>query len=296
MNRKLQKSKAFTLLEILIATGIFAIVMVITVGIVSQSAGFQSKIRAQRQTYEEARRLSDQISQDIRGAATSANVISEPSASGPGEVAKFNNGLILLQCFGNSDCNYKYSRIPLALDSASKDPLPFSLQTNGDIDYTNGANTLLIFTKDEKIILYTLQREKVLATAEVPIEIYHYRLYYKKIDIHDIDDSSGAIYISDGKWKSGETYRSLASEVWDNGSNTNLISTSELDVMVQFGGYTPGYLLSDTDRPDQQAYISFKVIARSIDLVNHLTYGLMNVLERGFSIIKTTVTSRNYSN
>lgn len=61
-----KKLKGFTLLEILIGTAIFATVMVITTGVVSNSAGFQTKLRTIREISNEGQQIADQISQSVR--------------------------------------------------------------------------------------------------------------------------------------------------------------------------------------------------------------------------------------
>jgi prepilin-type N-terminal cleavage/methylation domain-containing protein len=299
-NKKKNTNPGFTLLEILIATGIFAIVMVITVGIVSQSAGFQSKIRAQRQTYEEVRRLSDQISQDIRSASVPGTVIAElnPDPSKPVPIAKFKGGLVLAQCLVDEnslgllphDCTIRHSSIvqdpaigfapagtekPLFLQT---DLIPTSYYT----DHSLMANTLLIFTKDKKMIVYAALRTGVSPD-------FQYKLYYKKISLSDVDQSNGASLLSDDYTESGIHYNTITERIRAEGNDANMISSSDLDVMLQFGGYAPGYL-DGGEQPDQQAYISFRIVAETKG------YAGLNVLERGLSFIKTTVTSRNYSN
>ena len=68
------RKKAFTLMEVLIAAGIFAIVMVITVGILGQSSTFRSKINAQREASESAKMLADKISRDVRESGFPAKI------------------------------------------------------------------------------------------------------------------------------------------------------------------------------------------------------------------------------
>lgn len=68
MKNQTKYSKAFTLIEVLIATMIFAVVMVITTGVVGNSVKYQTKIRAVRETSGETSRLADLITSDIRSA------------------------------------------------------------------------------------------------------------------------------------------------------------------------------------------------------------------------------------
>lgn len=62
------KLPGFTLIEILIASTIFALVMILATASMSQTTNFQGKIRESRLTSETARKIADMMSEDIRGA------------------------------------------------------------------------------------------------------------------------------------------------------------------------------------------------------------------------------------
>lgn len=101
------KSKGFTLVEILVATTIFALVMIITTGVVGQSASFSSKLHAQRQVQEDVGRIVDMITKDIR------------SANNVGQIGgfEFKNGLAILSCNSdNSVCGPIFNTEPSGMD------------------------------------------------------------------------------------------------------------------------------------------------------------------------------------
>lgn len=53
-------------MEVLVAASIFAIVMVMTTGVLGQSSTYDSKIKKMRETSEESRRLADMITRDVK--------------------------------------------------------------------------------------------------------------------------------------------------------------------------------------------------------------------------------------
>jgi len=88
-----QNLKAFTLLEVLIATAIFAVVMVMTSGIVAQSSGFQTKINVQKDAGEQTRWMADLISNDVRSAGK--NLVIQVTS---GAFATYPSGVALFKC------------------------------------------------------------------------------------------------------------------------------------------------------------------------------------------------------
>ena len=67
MNKTCDK-KGFTLIEILVSTAMFAVLMVMTTSIIIQSVGYQSKLRAIRAASQESRRIADMLTRDIHSA------------------------------------------------------------------------------------------------------------------------------------------------------------------------------------------------------------------------------------
>jgi|GEM_PF-1629979 len=62
------KSKGFTFLEILIASSIFTVIMVITFGVLGQSAGYQAKLKAQHSVVSDAQNVAEMITRETKKA------------------------------------------------------------------------------------------------------------------------------------------------------------------------------------------------------------------------------------
>ncbi|MDO8443914.1 MAG: prepilin-type N-terminal cleavage/methylation domain-containing protein [bacterium] len=91
----IQFKNGFTLLEVLIATSIFAVVMVMTTGVIAQSTSYQTKTKALRDASEETGRISDAIARDLKTASGSLNVTDATYG-----VRDYKNGLVLLDTDG----------------------------------------------------------------------------------------------------------------------------------------------------------------------------------------------------
>lgn len=151
--------KAFTLLEVLIATTIFAVIMLIATGTVAQSSSYRSKLATLRQVNEETRRIADQITRDVRLANSTATVTDSAS---PAVTKKFKNGLALLNC-NASTCTFKNSAAPSGAVTYGN---PFL--TSG-LDSIN-ANTLVIATKDNyKIYMLANDNKSIYYSGTIPI-------------------------------------------------------------------------------------------------------------------------------
>lgn len=103
----------FTLIEILIASTIFALVMIFATASISQTSNFQGKIRQSRLTSETSRKIASMITQDVReakGGSLKANGV------------RFPKGVVLLNCVQGTDmltsCNLK-NDTAVSIDFAS---------------------------------------------------------------------------------------------------------------------------------------------------------------------------------
>lgn len=111
MGRNIKKLRGFTLLEVLIASSIFAMIMILVVGIIAQTSSYQSKINNMRSVSEETRRLADQITRDVRAANGSITVKTNPVDAGK----TYKNGIALFNCDKTSStCTKAYEVTPYA--------------------------------------------------------------------------------------------------------------------------------------------------------------------------------------
>ena len=121
-----KKSNGFTLLEVLIATSLFVIVLVITIGTVGFGAGFQGRIALQRRVSDETRRVSDLNTRDVRAVnGTFKFVEGNKTYTFTGWLAEF-------YCIEN--CSLKNQLVP-------------SKELTG-VNSLEAANALIVSTKD----------------------------------------------------------------------------------------------------------------------------------------------------
>ncbi|OQB05260.1 MAG: hypothetical protein BWY19_01111 [bacterium ADurb.Bin212] len=130
--------KGFTLLELLIASSIFAIVMLITTATFTWASSYNNKLGEMRKTSLTARKIMEMLSQDIRMANGDIKLIRGGAPGSPwisGEV-------VVLRCSAPSIS----SCVPNT-----------SFQNNADVVFNQNNNALLIAQKDrEKVVLYRL--------------------------------------------------------------------------------------------------------------------------------------------
>ena len=143
LNTKSNKiTKGFTLIEILIASSIFAIALVFTTATISQGGSFYSKLKAQKSTSEDTRKIADMLSRDIRAANTGFSYTFNPA--NPSDVTEYSYGLALLSC--RPLCTSTYN--PSA---------PSVMITN---DFNINSNALVVGVKSDNIISYNVYYSK----------------------------------------------------------------------------------------------------------------------------------------
>ena len=125
--------KGFTLFEILIASAIFAMVMVIVTGVIAQMSSYNNKIKLSKNVSEETRKVADQISTDVRQAinekGTSSNINAVYEADCPPNIS--------------SDADYSLCQ-----------RRNYMTPSAGFASASSDANTLIITTKDYFIAYY----------------------------------------------------------------------------------------------------------------------------------------------
>lgn len=253
-------AKAFTLLEILIATAIFSIVMVLTTGVVAQSASYQSKIQVTRQASVESRRLNDLIVRDIRLANTEGTVTANEN-DGSSHALTYQNGLALFACDSNS-CEFRYFYSPIDYSGSSNYS---SIQWN---DYA--ANTLLIFYKDSSgNSLYKIYQS-------LDNNLYFYGAGF---DLAVPLNLAGVL-----------------STIQQTGNIINSNSTADhIDVMVRFGGYAPGFCDPCVLSPKSNLLKEQSFVLYDIHTETH-NFASLNPTQRSSTDIRSGVTARNYDN
>jgi len=135
--KNFKTKKAFTLIEILLATAIFAVIMIMVVATFSMTASYNNRLRETRRVGQEVRMIMDNLTKDIRLANGSAKF--RFGSSPPLSIVE----VFIFRCL-TASCN----KSP-AYDNPWRPPLI-------DIPVDN---TLLILKKDEKkAILYRLEQ------------------------------------------------------------------------------------------------------------------------------------------
>lgn len=105
MKNRDKKLNGFTLMEVLLASTIFALILVFTTAAVSQSSNYQSKLSMINKTSEETRRLSDLITSTVREA--NSNLVVKAKICGNGAAAtnhSFKNGIAIIRLTGSGLC------------------------------------------------------------------------------------------------------------------------------------------------------------------------------------------------
>jgi len=150
--------KGFTLLEVLIASALFAMVMLLTTGTIASSSSYQGKLKAMREANEETRRMAGLVTEDVRSANSSLTITA--LVSGVSTQRKFKNGLALLNC-NAATCTFANNALPSG-NINDGTPLPAS-------GSTVNANTLIISTKDKIKVYVSSTDNKTIYYASLPV-------------------------------------------------------------------------------------------------------------------------------
>ena len=271
MKHKISTKKAFTLLEILIATAIFSSVMVLTSGIISQSSGSQTKLKANREVSEESRHLADLISRDIRTAEGSFTAKIHNTDT---NYYEFRNGIALFSCATtvNWTCEQVYTNF-VTTDSGpsniNNDPTEY--HANAMLIYSNGSVKAYISTSNA---VYS-------ATYNITDSTYPITSYWvtsnKSLNLHSsLNNSIFKIVVA---------------------NSANMISNSNLDITVDFTGFASANKMTlsgstftiATPGTDLQSYVSYYIGVKTKNFSTAPTH------EKAETFIRSLVTPRNYS-
>lgn len=227
MKHNRQKSAAFTLIELLIASTIFAMIMVIVVGTFSWAAGYNSRLKETRKVAQNGRMIMSEISTQVRLANGKVKYRQSSSTS-----AVYIGEVVLLNCSSNS-----LSTCDLV---GYNEPKRYKI--NPDIiedPVSSVSNAVLILQKDQnKAIFYrTLQSGSGLNFNFVKKEI-------------KILDWSGVLTLTD----------------FGNLSAANAINDTSVTTKIYFGGYGPASDIDFLDLSTnkiQQPFVEFYLIGKS---------------------------------
>jgi|GEM_PF-2395095 len=262
--------KGFTLIEILIALSIFSVVLMMTTSIVGQSAGFQSKIEAQKDTFQATRAISDMMATDIRsaniGGEIGADVNLDPSPILSRGLKNYTSGLAIFDCkmIGTDDkCLFVHFQ-----DTDNGQESVMSNHVDAGLSQTTAdykGNTIVI-------------EKKVPNTGNKQIVVYN--LFAGDLYRFTFPSAASPAIPASASFE-------LTDNLWQIRQDTNKINESALEIKeFKIGGYAPdeqGML----DFP-LQPYVSYHLMIQSKN------YETLLPVFRGQSEIVTTVTSRNY--
>lgn len=251
------KRKAFTLLEILIATAIFATAMVLAGGVVAQTVRYQNKINYVRLVANENQRLSDLISNDIKLANTSGMVEAKLAMSY--DTYDYKNGLALFNC-GN-ECFPVHFR-----KDATIDDNPSTYSDSNINGYK--ANTLVIF--------YT-NRD----TNSTDHKIYYFDSTDKKIYLYSNTGDTVQLSTAGNPGQNDLDNDTIVSSL-----KTSLISSADTSDTINFGGFAP----EDSSTYYFQPYILFDIYVETLDYS-----GTAEASVKAKTEIRTSVTGRSYN-
>ncbi len=149
---KIIAKKGFTLIEVLIAATIFAMIMVMVVGIFSWASSYNSKLREMRKMNQDGRKIVNMISDDIRQANGSVSIVLGFSTVSIGELA-------VLNCANLNSCTVDSSYLS-------------DIDNNIDLEsapYNNGL--LIINNKDDKAVFYLEYNNNVIRSEKTIAEL-----------------------------------------------------------------------------------------------------------------------------
>jgi type II secretory pathway pseudopilin PulG len=256
--KNIKTSKAFTLLELLVATTIFVGVMLMASTAITNSSTYLSRLKAMRVASDESRRIADILGEDIKKANTEISVKYKINATTTG-TKTYKSGIALFYCTASSViCTPQHYDLTNQSTSVS-DPNKFL------------ANTLVLGEKDTAgNVTYKVYFNNYADATAIGKILYYSESTSSPIDLTTI-----------GSFYSNNTANMISGEKI---TGTDLSN----DITINFGGYAPDEATIAADSSNrQQAYVYFNIHVSTVrGITNQEIYGL-DVL--------SGITSRNYN-
>ncbi len=228
--------KAFSLIELLIASTIFALIMVVVTATFGLSSSYSGKLIQMRRVSQQSRETIDMLSRDIRQANGSIDMVVKA-----GDTSVKVGEITLLNCTGDSSGFNPYMTKNCVLNSSSGitestlyvNRLESVVGSPSEYVYTssrtaNNANALLILRRNhDKAIMYRALKNNL----EDPDA--NYRLVRKEIDINinliNLDNNFGNPY-------ENNNYKDIDDPI----NSWAVAGEKSVSTKVCFSGYAPG--------------------------------------------------------
>lgn len=258
--------KAFTLMEILVAAGIFAVVMVITVGIIGQSSSFRTKIKATREASEETKKISDMITRNVKESDSSGKILLCTNSNCATWIEKsFKNGIAMISGMGfGPSPSYVYGSFQN--NNTSNAGLLSKVQTDPD---SLLGNILITTTKDKYRVMAGSMPDGSGSTIGGTNKVFY-------MEFDRIDPATGDV-IKLTPVNLADVYGNLIA---------SSISNPNLDTKLRFCGFAP----DDASTTKQQAYVQFDISSETSG------YATKPVNSRAKMEIRSLVTARSFAN
>lgn len=255
------KQKGFTLIEILVATAIFATVMVIVVGTFSWVAGYNNRLKETRRVGQEVRNVMDQLTRDIRLANGSGNVKIGVTNYPIGEITLMLCGQTALSA--NSTCK------PVLQSSAQRYSTDLATTTDPTSMATPVSDALLLLKKDSNPPQVILYRSVVVDSRNRKLTMSVYE--NNNIDFNALDLT--------------RDFPATSATALHPISESNAIINNPMSIQVYFGGYGATKGQSRVQQPYAEIYMIGKTY----------NYDIVQPNMRSKFHLRTMIESRDYN-
>lgn len=263
--KKNKISKGFTLIEILIATSIFAMLMVVTTSTFSWAVAYNGKLKEMRLTSRNGMKIAEDISTEIR------------LANGSPKEAKY--GSVLYKNYTNQDIR---SGEVVLLNCLALSRRKCGLHSNLDIDNLSDSMKSPVYASDasaNSLLIYQRSKKRIVLYQSVKTK----KSPYKEGTTDDEDLYNYAVYktvFNNDDWP--DNFKLSASS--NNWGDPEMLNGENVSIRVDFGGFGPV-----SKNRLQQPFVGFHLFAASIDYEN-VQPGFRDSFE-----IQTTVETREYN-